>query len=435
MSNVVRVVCTKRIKGKTVYICLDTDEAGQNEVGKYINTLEAVEAIPMVITLPKESKDICEYFTAGGTKGTFTKLLDVALSAKEYKKLHQKEEYRIETMTEIVKEEMSEEGWLIDKILPIEGFVFIVGAEATGKSFYSLTMANSVTTGEKWLGEFEVIKQTKVLFIDKENTRRRTQKRIKGLNITEQATNKMFRLRYPEFFQLQKQESDMSSDGFSDFAHQASDLVKEEGIGMIVVDSFTDIMVGNENAAADTQAFFDAFRQLFPGVLFATLHHDNKAVQGVDLRTSGQRIRGSTNIPAQIVAGFRATPIPKTKNEFSFEQVKAGDSEKLDPFKIKLVVEDDPEDITKTIVARLEYGGKYFSEEGKIAQAKEAIIELFAKNPTMLREEIVSGAMTDNNGEFSPRTVTTALKQLVDHDLISKEQVGRKVQYLWVGDN
>ena len=53
----------------------------------------------------------------------------------------------------------------------------------------------------------------------------------------------------------------------------------------------------------------------------------------------------------------------------------------------------------------------------------------------MLREEIVSGAMTDNNGEFSPRTVTTALKQLVDHDLISKEQVGRKVQYLWVGDN
>lgn len=144
------------------------------------------------------------------------------------------------------------------------------------------------------------------------------------------------------------------------------------------------------------------------------LHHENKPSQGVR-RTSSQKARGSSNIMAQIVAGFRSSLVPKTENEFIFEQTKAGDSEKLSKFKVILKVEPDPANAEKTIVARLEYGGEVVDKKMQEDAATELIDEMFASEDNIPRERIVE---TCGAQGISSTTVKRALKQMEEDEIL-----------------
>lgn len=412
------------LKGKKVYICLDTDKAGLDEVEKYYKVLLEVGAEPKIIELPNQFKDVCEYFAAGMDKDDFKVAIQTAVNLDDWLDKHEPEEYVLETGEELLEQEFTPEEWFVDRILPVEGFVFIVGAEATAKSFYALTLAESVTTGKAWLEHFEVKKQTNVLFIDKENTRRRIHSRMKGLVISGRG---IFRMKYPECFELNDPNE---PDGYSKFVKSIVRKVKKYNIGLIFVDAFTDVMVGNENAAGDVQKFFDGFRQLFPGRTVGVIHHENKPSQGVQ-RTSSQKARGSSNITAQIVVGFRSTPFPKTKNEFVLEQTKAGDSEKLDKFKVILKVEPDPVNAEKTIVARLEYGGEVIDKKMQEAAATELINEMFASEDDIPKTKIIE---TCGAQGVSLPTVNRALKQMEEDDILDslpdKEDKRKRIYFL-----
>lgn len=365
----------KKLKDKNLYICYDNDEAGQRGIEKVLEYSPNTK----ILTLPKETKDICEFFAAGYVKKDFTSIKPQTY--EDWLIANEPEQFAFVEGVELVKRDIPKEGWLIDRIIPVEGFTFFVGAEATGKSFLTLSLADAVTTGKPWLDKFEVKKTTSVLFIDKENTKRRTQSRMKGLGMTGE---NMYWIDYPQWFELSDAKED---DGFSRFAKAVARKIKRYKIGLIFIDSFTDIMVGNENAAADTQKFFDGFRQLYPGISTSVLHHENKPVQGTP-RTSSQRTRGSTNITAQIVAGFRMETT-KTKGEFTIEQTKAGDAEKLSKFKIKMEVSPDPEDVTKTIVTRFSYGGEVKDSVAAVDEAIEFIIDYLTANRNQSRQQIL----------------------------------------------
>lgn len=344
------------------------------------------------------------------TQGLVTKLL-------ENKK---RETIQLETLSELLNTEIADEEWLIDRVLPAEGFTFIVGAESTGKSFYTLTIANAVVTQTPWLNQFPVKRTTSVLFIDKENSRRRTQNRLKGLNITADTGEKIFRVLMPENFNL------LEKGEPSPLAKSLSIKVKELSIGLIILDSFTDFMVGNENSSEDVQVFFDTMRSLFPGLAILVLHHENKPSQGIT-RTSSQRVRGSTNITAQIVSGFRSYSIPKTVNEFVLEQFKAGDAEKLKPFKVQLVSKAYPYDPTKTFVAEVKHNGEYFDEEGKLEMAQEYIQEYLEESATGSRKEIIDYCVSKG---VSQRTIDTALKEMRESGVLVAQKIGKSLNFL-----
>lgn len=414
-----------KLKDKLVYICLDTDSAGQDEIEKYARVLTEAGANPLIVSFPDIFKDVSVFFTEGGTKEVFQKYLDEAISFEEWEVLHRPEEWKLESGTELMSKILPPEEWLIDKVLPAEGFVFFSGMPSSGKSFYTLTLANSVVTGDPWLGQFKVEKQTKVLFIDKENSPRRKQSRVAGLGMKKGIEN-LFWIKYPEHFQLADPKEE---DGLSKFAKMLSKEVQRLDIGLIVIDSFADVMVGNENAVADTQAFFDALRILFPQKSFLVLHHENKPSQGV-IRTSGDKMRGSSNIQAQIVGGFRAFKIPKTTHEFVIEQFKAGDTEMLKPFKVELVVKPKPyPHQDKTMVNEVKYLGEYYDEEGKADQAKGIIEDFFAENVTANRKEILDHCADCG---VSQRTIETVLKEMVFDKKLEKIRDGKEIKYIAV---
>ena len=328
--------------------------------------------------------------------------------------------FETETLSDLMNDSLPPEEWLIDGIIPAEGFTFIVGAEATGKSFYTLSIAKAIITKEPWLGQFPVIKQTKILFMDKENSRRRTQNRAKGLGIIDH-NDDIYRIKTPHIFTLTD-----SKGKFSNNANKLSNLVREKGIGLIILDSFADFMLGSENSVEDVQKFYSTMRGLFPGIAVLVLHHENKPSQGV-ARTSSQRVRGSTNITAQLVSGFRVFAIPKTTNEFVLEQFKAGDAEKMKPFKVQLVSTPSPYDPTKTYVSEVKHNGPYYDEEGKSVLAEDFITEYLTDNTVGSRSDILSHCV--DNG-ISERTAATVLSDLYNKSILEKIKEGHKVSYL-----
>ena len=108
---------------------------------------------------------------------------------------------------------------------------------------------------------------------------------------------------------------------FSEFMLALAEEVKNENIEFIVIDSFVDLMVGNENAANDVQKFFDAMRQLFPSLSILSLHHESKPAPGT-FKNDAQRTRGSSNINAQTTTQFRIEILQKSKTEFTLKQTK-----------------------------------------------------------------------------------------------------------------
>jgi len=328
------------------------------------------------------------------------------------------DEYCWRGTEEILSMEFPDEEWLIDRVIPIEGFTIIAGPEACGKSFYTLTIANSLATGDSWLDQFPVKNKAKTLFIDKENTARRTYGRLKGLGI-EDLDNCLYWVKYPEKFQIYDNKG-----AFTPIASSFSKQVKQMGIKFIVIDSMTDVIVGSENSQADTQSLFDALRQLFPGTSILMLHHISKPIQGVT-RSSGQKFRGSTNINAQIYSGFLVEPVLETVNEFTIEQVKSGDSPRLPKFKVNLVSKIN--ESNKSYISEIKYCGEVVDEEAKQLQGMKLINQAFERANEYYRQDLLNNL---NNAGVSRATADRILRGMVNSgELKTKKESKRSIYY------
>jgi len=410
------------LAGHEVIVVFDNDDAGKKGLLNAITLLDAAGIVSSALFLPTGYKDVCEFFYDGNTTEDFWNCETVP--GDEFLEANEPEEFKLISGVELLSKKLPKEAWLIDRIVPSEGIVMFAGAEATLKSFYTITIADALQTGFSWLGKFEVKKKTNVLFIDKENTQRRVQTRMKNMGIE---GKNMWWINYPQYFQLAK------DGGFSEFALSVSRKVKKNDIGLIIIDSFTDVMIGNENAAADVQVFFDAVRQLFSNRAVLVLHHENKAQAG-DTKTSAQKTRGSTNINAQIVVGFRTAEVPKEKGSYSIEQTKAGDAEKLTKFKVKTVIEPDPEDPTKTIVVSLKHEGDIIEQEEKNSLARSFIEGEFQKKDGIPRKVLIE--LCTANG-ISKRSMSNVISELKAEGYITSEKRPgsiHEVIYQWVED-
>jgi len=397
---------------KNVWICYDNDDAGVKATRHLLKLLPNAKTI----ILPKDTKDISDYFVAGHTKADFFKLS--ALNKSDWEMKNIPEDFKLVSADDLDKMEFEEHPWLIDNILYSEGFCFIYGAEGTGKSYLTLSIANAVATGKDWLGHFNVPQSTPVLFLDKENPLSMTKRRLKGLNIT---SKKIYWLKYPEKFQL----SDTKGNP-SEFALALTEVVKRKKIGLIIMDAFVDLMVGSESSAEDTQRFFEGIRTLFPQIAYLPLHHENKPSQGV-FRSDSQRLRGSSNINAQTFTQFRLEAVAKSKTEMTLKQTKSRDALKLSKFMVRMIVESLPEG--GTTVKDFEYVGEVEDsvDDSKLSEIKEALKSEISENNFVTRKNAIK--MGTSLGA-SQRTVLRAISNMLSSGEVTKSRRGREVIYV-----
>lgn len=393
------------LKDKKVYICYDSDTAGVSGVRKVLSVLPHAK----VVNLP--DKDVCEFFRQGKTKEDFLACARVALTKSEWELSNLPDDFAVVSANTLVKREFTEEPYIIDKVLYGQGFCFFFGAEGVGKSLLALSVAKAVSTGEAWLGEFEVHKQVGVLFLDKENPLSMVSRRARAMGVD---MDNVYWLEYPEKFQL----SDGNGNA-SEFAEALSIIIKERNIGLIIVDSFVDLMTGNESSSGDTQSFFDAMRLLYPNIAYLVLHHENKPAQGV-VRSDNQRIRGSTNIGAQTFTAFRLEQIAST--ELTIKQTKARDTLKIDKFQIRMEVSDVD---GRNMVTGFTYCGTIADVLDDKIEATEDMIT------TILSEEgapVSRSKLMELTGA-ADRTLRRALKKMEDTGAVIKTRDGRGVSY------
>lgn len=392
------------LEGKDVYLCLDSDEAGKRFIPVVTEALEAVAKSVRVIDLPEETKDVCEYFASGKTVDDFIELKEKALSSDELALSNACKEFEIESLEDLALRELPEERWLIENIVPAEGFALIAGEQATGKSFITLSLADAITTGNSWLDTFPVSCKTSVLFIDKENGDKRTQDRMRGL---EMSGKDIYRIKAPHLLNFSDEKAE---DDVTEFARHISRFVKAKQIGLIVVDSLVDIMEGDENRSADVQLFLNKFRFLFPNSAILLLHHEGKP--SMTQRSSAQRTRGSSNIQAQMSVSFSVSRLPNSKNEYRFEQTKARDSLEMNPFKINMVSVVDTNNPQRTIVKRLMYSGEIEDVEQLSVEAMGRITEILPMeddDDILTMKEII--AECSGISERTVRDVVSAMKK------------------------
>jgi len=398
---------------RKVYICYDSDDPGRSGARKVLEMLPNGR----VMFLPQ--KDICDYFKAGGTRDSFLLLARQAQTKSEWELSNLPKEYGLVSARELTTREFPEQSYIIDKIIYSEGFCFLFGAEGVGKSLLALSAVKAIATGEKWLGQFEVKRQVPILILDKENPLSMSSRRARALGLT---GDNVFWLEYPEKFQL----SD-GKGGASPFAKALSTIVREKNIGLIVVDSFVDLMVGNESSSGDTQNFFDAMRTLYPNIAYLILHHENKPAQGIS-RTDSQRLRGSTNISAQTFTAFRLEQLSHT--DLTLRQTKARDAMKLDKFMLRMDIEEVGEN---TAVTGFTYLGELADAgEDKSESAENAITELLADEPfhALSRRRLLE--LTGASG-IPQRTLDRVLKKMETEKIISKVQDGKSLKIVLTG--
>lgn len=277
--------------------------------------------------------------------------------------------FSIESLGELLDRDIPEECWLIDKIVPVSGLSAIAGPSGVGKSFYSLSMAQSVATGKPWLGQWQVQKTTNVLILDKENSEIWRKKRAKHLGMNE-CRDSIFYSKYPELFSI--------SESKGDYTKEAIDLaiwVQEKEIGLIIFDSFVDFVEGDENSGKETQAFFDKIRKLFPGISIVLIVHFNKTQAGGDNRPLIERMAGSRNIGAQMDGGI-AVDGGREDGISTFQMIKTRNSMGSGiVHRVRMTISIDLE-TNDTIVTGLTYEGETEVEIQKQEDVEEVILTM-----------------------------------------------------------
>lgn len=358
------------LSGKKISLVLDTDEEGQKNIPKYGKLLTDL-AIPVsVISLPAIYKDVCEFFTANHTKDDFQALQRVSYQDWLFTTLSSR--YTVTTNPDFMASRFPPNKWLVAKLLRASGISPLVGEGGTGKTALSYSLAKSISEGSSWLGKFPTTK-SKILFLDKENENIDIQQSLKGQNIN---SENIYHYSEKDFAF-----ADETTGGLSEQAQFLQMFVKKENISVIILDSLVDFFIGSENDSIAVAQNFLYWRDTFPDCAILVIHHENKPMQGAKRQAAKYRIKGNTHFynGSQSALSFSQFD-EEDDTRILVEHTKVRGAKRTNPFEIKMLVEENSDDPTETIITGFKYIGEVKLKERAANQAYDAIISFLSEH-------------------------------------------------------
>lgn len=188
--------------------------------------------------------------------------------------------------------------WLMEGLIPKEGFVGLYGAPASGKSFIALDWAMCISEGRAWLDTYKTT-QSPVIYVAAEGGR--------GIQSRVRAWMKHYGYKdLPAMYYLLEPlyiREEGTVEAFLDNLDQ-----RDIWPSLIVLDTLSrSFGGGEENASADMGHFVDQMTKLAQGRRMACLvvHHKN---------ATGQRERGHTSFRGAADAMFACNPEKDANN-------------------------------------------------------------------------------------------------------------------------
>jgi len=155
---------TEALRGATVIVVADNDEAGRDHADTVAQALQGVAAAVMV-RLPAHGKDLTDHIEAGGTFGDLQPL-DPEEVAEDHR-ARVRAAFPAINWHELWADDTEEE-WILEPLLPARRLVALYSAPKVGKSLLMLEMAVGISLGAVTLGS-RVPRAFTVLYVDFEN--------------------------------------------------------------------------------------------------------------------------------------------------------------------------------------------------------------------------------------------------------------------------
>lgn len=227
---------------------------------------------------------------------------------------------RINSLTEIMGMNIPKREFIVENIIPRNSVVLIYGYGGKGKSWVSLELALSISSGKKAFGKY-IVQPTKTLYMDKENGLQRAYGRIQRVcKGSEIEPNNLFFYKLDPNFKLDSEYLQ------SDDAREFYNFIEENDIEVIIFDSTRDFLAGDENSSKDVDTFFEYVKLLRKNKHTPILlHHTRKPNQQGKYATSDYDIRGSGNFSQQVDTTIQVDKIHPKKHIF---QLKFGEKQR-----------------------------------------------------------------------------------------------------------
>ena len=318
------------------------------------------------------------------------------------KAIHKKKRELLTVSTVLNMPESEKPQFLVSGLVPEKGITALSGHPGCGKSWFMLSMANSIATGEAFLDLFKT-KQANVLVIDEESGIWEMRRRMKLLSYPEDS---------PVFF--------YSQNGFKvddeDDIELITKTIRDKSIGLVVIDPFVAVHSGVENSAEEAQAVMEQLQLLNEaGAAVLFIHHHRKGANG----SSGHSLRGSSAYSGRLDSHITIdhTDDTGTTKSLNVEHVKSRRGKNVDSFQVTIRQDeiDDP--------ILLESSGMGSGRLTKKGLARKAILELLNQG-TLTRKEIIHEVQTEE--DVGGRNITDALDDLATDKLIVKGKKGRE---------
>lgn len=318
--------------------------------------------------------------------------------------------FPIMTATEFIEKQYPPSTWIVDGLIKKGGVSFVIGEAGTGKTIASLSIAKSVSTGEPWLDKFKAEKAN-VLVLDKENSPADIQILYKTMGIREDVFN---------FFTEDDYDLIDNKGNITEVGKYLSDFIKEKQIGVVIMDSAIDFLMGDENSSNVVATNINKWREICGEASIIAIHHESKQ----DPRTkkkAADRSRGSSVwvSAAQSIISLSVLSVGSPER-LVVEHTKVRGAKKMKPFLIEMRIRPSPFKEGETIVDGYKYIKEVDTSQLVADKTQKAIIEFFEKHIDVIftAKEIFEEIGSE---EVNQRNIGYALPALVRNETLIKE--------------
>jgi hypothetical protein len=245
-------------------------------------------------------------------------------------------EDRVLNLKDLMKDDIEDVVWLINKVLPIEGTLILGGKQGIGKSFLALDLCLEMSIGGKWLNKFAVT-QAPTLYIDEENGASLLKQRLKAMmkakGMSHVPENLHLCIEHNYKLDLEKSVARLKR------------KIEKVNPKLVVLDSLRRFHNKNENDSGEVSALFETIKKMarLYGCAFVVLDHERKSNPAIIGKNdaSSDDLRGSNDKGA---AADAVISLKEDKGQLNLWHTKARHSRPFLPILVK--IEDNEENKT-----------------------------------------------------------------------------------------
>lgn len=273
--------------------------------------------------------------------------------------------YGINTLDVLLNKEFPPTQWIIDGLIPEESIVLMSAKPASYKTWLAYQMALSVSTGEKFLGQFKT-EQSAVLIVDGEAGERQLHNRLLALGVSKDL---------PIYYQVCEGGKKIDKE----YMDKLLLFCGVNKIKLVIFDSLIRFLnVKDENSAVEVAEAFkriSRFKQV--GITTLFIAHNRKGNSTYD-GSNIDSVRGSSDIVAS--CDIHLSINRGSNNIIIVSQSKNRLDEEITPFRAKLV-KNSPNSSTWQFVDTV----RVVDRNNEI---KEAIINILFDKKSLNQKEI-----------------------------------------------